>query len=184
MRNHRKSACVSTIQVLCSVEDLIPKLWNSCIGKDDLKKFYSNRTRVQYHYVNFSTAPVSSEQLSLRWTPNQHAHNRYTDCPARRKLWGKMLLLLIQTGQIVSNLHLLKDKINTFHQINEAESFYWTDLFLGLGSWFKGVWGNVLPFDPFCFFILILIYVLFSLCRSLTIQLLNQFCSPQSSAKL
>lgn len=40
--------------------------------------------------------------------------------------------------QIMPNSHLLKEKINTFHQINEAQPFYWTDLFPGLGDWFNG----------------------------------------------
>ena len=37
-----------------------------------------------------------------------------------------------QTGQVVSNLRLLKEKIDIFHQINEAHTFYWADLFLEL----------------------------------------------------
>ena len=62
-----------------------------------------------------------------------------------------------QTGQGLSNLHLLKEKIDIFHQINEAHTFYWSDLFPGLRNWFHGVWGIVLWFVLFCLFTLILI---------------------------
>ena len=89
-----------------------------------------------------------------------------------------------QTGQVISNLNLLKEKIDIFHQINEAHTFYWTDLFPGLGDWFNGVWGNVLRFVLFCLFILILICFLFSLCRLLITRILTRFLSPQLPAQL
>lgn len=72
-----------------------------------------------------------------------------------------------QTGQVVSNLNLLRERTNMLHHLNETETFYWTDLVPGLRDWSNGVQGNVLPFILFCLFILILIYVLASLCRSI-----------------
>ena len=47
---------------------------------------------------------------------------------------------------------------------NEAHPFYWTELLLGKGDWFHGIWGNGLRFVIFCLFILIL-------CSSHTLQI-------------
>lgn len=80
---------------------------------------------------------------------------------------GTCCFYVNQIGQVVPNLNLLKDRINISHQINEAKIFYWMDIFPGLGNWFNKVWGSVHPFVLFCLFILIIICVFFSLCRSL-----------------
>lgn len=86
---------------------------------------------------------------------------------------GEVLLLCKpkRISTVVSTLILLKERINIFHQINEAKAFYWTDLFPGMGDWFKrgvGICSDlvfVLFFGFFFFglFILMLNYVLFSL---------------------
>lgn len=36
----------------------------------------------------------------------------------------------------------MKEKLNTFHHINEAQPFYWTDLFPELEDWLNGLMGN------------------------------------------
>ena len=41
-----------------------------------------------------------------------------------------------QTGQVVSNLNLLRERTNMLHHINETKTFYWTDLVPGLRDWF------------------------------------------------
>ena len=46
----------------------------------------------------------------------------------------KCCFYLNQTEQIVSNLHVLKENVNTFHEKNEAQTHFWTDLFLGSGG--------------------------------------------------
>lgn len=83
-------------------------------------------------------------------------------------------------GQIVSKLNLLKEKVSIFHLLNEAKTFYCTDLFPGTRDWFNGLRGNLLNlFILCCLFIFILIDILFSLCRILAVQLLTHFPSPR-----
>lgn len=107
--------------------------------------------------------------------PNRHALDTGTTQQggAGAIIGEKCCFYVNQAGQVVFNSHLLKERIDIFHQINETQPFYWTRLFPGQGDWFNGVWGKMLRFVLFCLFSLVLIYGLFCLCRSLITQLLT-----------
>lgn len=57
-----------------------------------------------------------------------------------------------QMGQTISNLKLLKENLNLFHQVNDTQPFYRTDVFPGWEDWFKRLWGNGFSF-VLCLFV-------------------------------
>lgn len=138
----------------------------------------NHRTLIVYHHSKFSIWKLcklrnySSQKLTVQ--PLLYSGIVMLQITPTARQGGacaitaeKCCFYLNQTEQIVSNSHVLKENINTFQKRNEALQHFWADLFLGLGGQFNRVWGNVLQFALFCLFILILIYVHFSLCRSI-----------------
>ena len=150
-------------------EGLLLKFWRLWIGKIDLESLHGNGTKVQYHYANFENIQSDINSFDSGVLQNHCvlnipiAQQRGVCAIITEKCW----FYVGQMEQVISNIYLMKEKINLFPQINGTHTFYWTEPFPVLGNWHNGIWWHI-HCVPSCLFILLLNYVLYFLGRFLT----------------
>ena len=145
----------------------------SC-GNYELEKVILNLSMViEQEFAITQTWELPSQKLTALASAVLHVHPALTvqRGVAYAIIGGKCCCDVNQTGQVASNVHLLKEKMNSVRQLNEAQPFFCTDQVPGLGGGLMSCAQNY--FHCSYLSILILIYTLFFLHRPLTTQLLT-----------